>query len=361
MLVSSSVGSPRAHRSGRLKIGVYGAGAIGGYLGLRLGARAEVTLVGRPWLANRAAELCAVDLEGQRHENPVRVTTDAAELAQVDVCLVTVKGRDTAEAGSALARVLRPSALVVSFQNGLRNAERLRAALPAQVVAPGMVTFNVVVESERCFRQTTSGPLCAGRVLGSGLGTLERLEAVFGGVGLPLTLSSDIGNLQAGKLLLNLNNGICAATGLSIQASLLSRPARRAFSACILEGHEVLVRSGRRPARVMALPPTAIARLLTLPDAVFVRAARPLFTAHPSAKSSTLQDLERGRVTEIDELSGEIVRLADEAGLSAPANTEVCRAVTALTRRAARAPLTPEDYLTPEALLERIQRQRHRE
>lgn len=335
-------------------MGVYGAGAIGGYLGVRLSARADVTLLGRPWLASREAELEAVDLAGRAHPSAAEVTTELRALRDVEVCLVTVKGRDTAAAGQALAGVLRPGALVVSFQNGLRNAARLRAALPQQVVTPGLVTFNVVVEGERRFLQTTSGPLCAGRLAGSGLGALERLEAIFGGVGLPLTLASDIGNLQAGKLLLNLNNGVCAATGLTIQESLLSRPARLAFAACILEGQAVLSRTGMRPARVMALPPVAIARLLSLPDLVFTRAAGAFFTAHASAKSSTLRDLERRVPTEIDELSGEIARRALGAGLLAPANQEVCRAVQALEQRAQRGALRPSDFVSPQALLERI-------
>lgn len=149
-----------------LKLGVFGAGAIGGYLGLRLAAGgAEVVLHGRQWLVDVADELCAFDLEGKRLAPSVRVVSDARALSEVDVCLVTVKSAQTLGAAEELREVLRPGALVVSFQNGLRNAERLRQTLREQTIVPGMVSFNVVIEGDKCFRQATSGPLTAGRVL----------------------------------------------------------------------------------------------------------------------------------------------------------------------------------------------------
>lgn len=341
---------------GKLKVGVFGAGAVGTYLGLRLAsARTDVTLVGRPWLAELAGQLEAIDLNAQGYAYKVRVETDVGALSEVDVCLVCVKSGQTAGAAAQLAQVLRPGALVVSFQNGLRNPERLRERLRAQTVVPGMVSFNVVIEAGKRFRQATSGPLAAGRVLGSGQGSLERLEGAFNRSGLPLELHHDIGNLQAGKLLVNLNNGLSAASGLSIKQGIASRDLRRCFAACVLEGLDVFRRTGLRPAKVVALPPALMARLMPLPNPVFLRVARSLVTIDARAKSSTLQDLERGRHTEIDDLNGEVLRRAASAGLSAPVNQVIYDAIRSLEAEALGGKRL--SFLTPRELWRRVQGQ----
>src|SRR5690606_5428918 len=119
----------------------------------------------------------------------------------------------------ALADVLRPDAVVVSFQNGLHNAERLRAGL-SQPVSQGIVTFNVVREAPLRFRQASVRPMYAGALPGAPGERLQALRDGFTQSGLRLDLRADIEAVAAGKLLVNLNNGVCAATGLGIVASL---------------------------------------------------------------------------------------------------------------------------------------------
>ncbi|MBC8071592.1 MAG: 2-dehydropantoate 2-reductase, partial [Deltaproteobacteria bacterium] len=162
-------------------------------------------------------------------------------------------------------------------------------------------------------------------------------------------LRDDVDDVLAGKLLLNLNNGVCAVTGMTIAESLRSRVTRSCFAILMREGLTVMREAGLHPARVLALPPSWIARLLTLPDAIVLRVAKSLANVDPRAKSSTLQDLEAGKPTEIDELSGEIVRLAERAGVPAPANRVMVELVHELER--AQRPL---QYVAPERLRIRI-------
>ena len=133
--------------------------------------------------------------------------------------------------------------------------------------------------------------------------------------------------LQTAKLLLNLNNGVCAATGLSIAESVRSRELRRYFSLCITEGLAATKAAAMPVARIGRLAPPLIARLLRLHDFVFTRLAGSFVKIDPEARSSTLQDLERGKTTEIDYLNGEVVRIAEANGLRAPANKVIVEAV----------------------------------
>ncbi len=315
-----------------MKVGVFGAGAIGASVGIRLSAAGvPVAMVARPSLIAARDGLQSRGLGGHTYRpgEDLVVSEDPAILSDVDLCLVTVKSRHTSEAAETLAGVLPPDAAVLSLQNGLRNPLRLRATLE-QSVAGGMVSYNVVRPSPGIFVQATKGPVLVGSLAGKRADDLAALRRAAARVDIRLDVRPDIDDVMAGKLLLNLNNGICAVTGATIAESLRSRPLRRCFSRIMREGLTVLRGSGLSPRSIVGLPPGAIARLLTLPDAIVLRVAKSLVAVDPSAKSSTLQDLEAGKPTEIDDLCGEVVLRGREAGLSAPANAVITDAVHAL-------------------------------
>lgn len=341
-----------------IEVGIFGAGSIGTFLGLRLAsAGIRTRLLGRPRLLEQRSRLAAVAIDGARHPvtEALEVTTNAKDLADCALCLVTVKSKDTDEAGATLAEVLPPRTPVVSLQNGLANGERLAAHLGPRAVA-GVVGYNVYRDDAR-YVQATSGSLYAGLGTGGTAHRLRQLRSWFRRAGEALILSDDIAALMAGKLLLNLNNGICAATGLPIAASIRDRDGRWCFGACLEEGVAVCRAAGIEPAQVTAVPPTWIARLLPLPDSVVMRVARTLVDVAPEARSSTLQDLDRGVThTEIDDLNGAIVALAERHGARAPANATVCAIVHDHERSIARG--EAPRWVSPRDLRRRIEQAR---
>lgn len=337
-----------------MHIGVFGAGAIGCFVGLRLSAAGErVTLLGRASLVAAEGSLHAVPITGPpaRPGADLTVTQDPADLADVDVCLVTVKSRDTEDAGRALAEVLRPDALVVSLQNGLSNPPTLRKALPGDAserVIAAMISYNVFRDDDHAYRQATTGPIVAERGRGRGAETMRRLAEAMRKAGDEVELSDDMPSVAAGKLLLNLNNGICAATGLTIAESLRSRDARWCFAACMREGLRVMKAAGVTPAKVVALPPSIIARMLGLPNFIVLAVARKMVQVDPRARSSTLQDVLAGKPTEIDDLCGAVVALAKTAGVPAPKNAALVEIVHGLEGK------TPPPFVSAAALRARL-------
>jgi 2-dehydropantoate 2-reductase len=353
----AAVPAPTVHAP--IEIGIFGAGAIGTFLGVRCSSvGCPVTLVGRRSLVEAKDRLRIHGLDGRAcvPGPDLIVTDDPTALADVDVCLVTVKSRDTEAAGRCLAGVLRPGAVVVSFQNGLRNPATLRAELAigsrgrAPTVVAAMVSYNVLREGPSTLRQATGGPLVIGTGTGETGTRLRALAAALVLAGDVCRLRDDVDEVLAGKLLLNLNNGVCAVTGMTIAESLRSRVTRSCFAILMREGLAVMRAAELHPARVLALPPSWIARLLAWPDAIVLRAAKSLANVDPRAKSSTLQDLEAGKPTEIDDLSGEIVRLAERAGVAAPANRLLVELVHELERAE-----RPLQFVTPEHLRMRIE------
>ncbi|AOK30434.1 MULTISPECIES: 2-dehydropantoate 2-reductase [Burkholderia] len=320
---------------------VYGAGAVGGYLGGRLlAAGVDVELIGRQRIQAQLREhgLVLSDYRGRDARVPVSriayAASDAAAAAAVaaaSLVLVTVKSAATPAVADALARTARPGTMVISFQNGVRNADVLRAALPHATVLAAMVPFNVIARGAGAFHQGTSGELQV-----EAAPALQRFTAAFERAGLPLVQRADMRAVQWAKLLVNLNNAINALANRPLKDELAQRGYRRCLALAQAEGLALLKRAAIRPARITPLPATWMPRLLSMPDALFTRLAGAMLAIDPLARSSMSDDLDAGRPTEVDWINGEIVQLAAGLGRMAPVNARLCALVHDAQRAAAR-------------------------
>jgi len=312
------------------RIVVYGAGGIGCYVGGRLAATGSpVTFVGRPRMAAELAThgLRLTDYLGADLRVPpgeVRYETTPTAAAEADLVLVTVKSAATATAADELAGVLKPGAVVVSFQNGIRNGETLAARLTEQRVLTGMVPFNVLNSGGGHFHQGTEGALDIQRDA-----ALTPYEAAFTSAGLPLRQHDDILPVQWSKLLLNLNNPVNALSDLPLRDELSQRAFRRCLAAAQAETLELLAAKGIEPAQILRVPMRRFPMILRLPDFLFRRLAGAMLAIDPLARTSMWEDLQAGRTTEIDYLNGEVVRLAEELGRTAPVNARLVALIRA--------------------------------
>lgn len=85
--------------------------------------------------------------------------------------------------------------------------------------------------------------------------------------------------------------------------------------------------AGIEPARVGGAPPRALPAVLRLPTPLFRIAAARLLRIDAHARSSMADDLRLERPTEVDALSGEVVRLARSLGREAPLNARIVEQV----------------------------------
>ncbi|KJK15126.1 2-dehydropantoate 2-reductase [Burkholderiaceae bacterium 16] len=328
------------------EICIYGAGSIGCYVGGRLAAAgSEVGFIGRAHVGAGLREhgLTLSDYRGGRWQIPpplVRFSSDAGAAANAGLVLVTVKSAATPAAATELAAVLRPGALVISFQNGLGNADILRAALPRHTVLAGMVPFNVVGRGPGAFHQGSAGELDV-----QAAPALRPFMSDFSKAGLPLTVHADMLPVQWAKLLLNLNNAINALSNLPLKEELSQRAYRRCLALAQNEALALLVQTGIRPARLTPLPAAWIPRFLNTPDALFERLGGKMVAIDPLARSSMSDDLAAGRATEIDWINGEVLRLAERHRQHAPVNARLCALVRAAERSAVRPSWAGEDLL----------------
>lgn len=269
-----------------------------------LGDGLTVTGAGRPAMTVAPEELT------------LATTPDA--VAGADFVLVTVKSAATAEAGRELAAHLSPAAIVVSLQNGLHNPSLLRAALPGRTVLAGMVPYNVVRPEPGVVHQGSAGVL----MIDANPRAIPLVD-VLTEAGLPVRMREDMREVQYAKLLMNLNNAVNALSGLPLRDQLGQRAYRACLALCQREALAAFEAEGVRPAKLGPASAARSVRLLGLPDPLFRRLARSALRIDAHARSSMWEDLERGRPTEIDNLQGEVVEIAERHGLAARANAHM--------------------------------------
>jgi 2-dehydropantoate 2-reductase len=310
-------------------IGVAGAGSIGCFVGgMLVAAGRRVALLARPRVIQEIGGhgLRLTSFEGfERQIAPSELTLseDPGIFADAGVVLVTVKSADTPEIAEVIARHAPSDAVIVSLQNGVGNALVLRERLPGRSVLAGMVPFNVIAPGPGRFHRATSGDIIIEQ---DEADTAARLSVP----GLAMRPTADIIGVQWGKLLLNLNNGLNALSGLPLRQQFAQRTWRRLFADQIAEGLVAINAEGIRPVSATPIPVSWMPHLLRLPDAVFSILLARTMKIDPEARSSMWEDLQRGRRTEIDYLQGVITGIADRRRLQAP----LSRRIVALIKRA---------------------------
>lgn len=282
-----------------MKIAVMGAGAVGCYYGGML-ARAglDVVLIGRPQHVD-AIERHGLMLETQTFDEHIRIfaSTEGSAVQGAQLVLFCVKSTDTESGAAAIKPHLAPDALVLSLQNGVENADRLRALLP-QEVAAAAVYIGTGMPAPGHVRHYGRGELVIERSKAS-----DDVVRALIAAGVPTAISDNVRGELWAKLILN-----CAYNALSAITQL---PYGRLVKG---EGITAVMRD-----LVDECVTVAKADGVTIPGDVDA-AVRKIAETVPGQYSSTAQDLSRGKRSEIDHLNGLIVRRGEALGIATPAN-----------------------------------------
>ncbi|MFG6490329.1 2-dehydropantoate 2-reductase [Roseateles sp. BYS78W] len=326
---------------------VMGAGSVGCFVGgLTQLAGVPVHFVGRPRvLAHlRKHGLRLTDQDGlDRHIPPLQLRLHEEPPAGLkpDLVLLCVKSGATTTAATTLALALPEGTPVVSLQNGIGNAAEARAVAPQLRWHAGMVPFNIAELSPGHYHRGTGGVLAAEGTAADV--ALVAWQAALAGVGMKLKLHADLAPVQWGKLLMNLNNPVNALSGRPLRDELLERGYRRVLAALQEEALDLLDAAQRPVAQLSPLPPRRLLKLLRLPTPLFRLIAARMLRIDAKARSSMADDLGAGRITEIDALCGEVVRLARSLHRTAPLNARMQALVEAWPQR--RQPYLPRELL----------------
>jgi len=329
-----------------VRVLVFGAGAIGSFLGYRLAAAGhDVTLIGRPNYV-RAVQQHGLILEdsdvhnahvgtpypllGASAPGPAVHPTAAERLSDVpagqchwDLALLTVKVYDTAEAACALAPCLAPSTPVLIVQNGVGGEELARDILPQAAILSGVLTLSVSIVAPGHVRLETSrgGLSLAPTQAGQDVSSWTEL---FAAAGLRMATYRDYRAMKWTKLLLNLQGNAIPAILDMTPGDVYAHPAlfvveRAAFleALAVMRAKQLQVVSlPNYPAPLLAwamqyLPTTLLRPVL----------ARLVASGRGDKKPSLQMDLAGGRQhSEALYLNGAVVAHAERLGVDARVN-----------------------------------------
>lgn len=288
------------------KIAVAGAGAVGCYFGgMLVRAGADVILIGRAEHVE-AINANGLFLDGLKVQEkiPVAASTDLAAVRQADLVLFCVKTPETESAAKELAAHLAPGAAVVSLQNGVDNAERIRAAAGIPAI-PAVVYIGVSMEGPGRVKHSGRGDLILGQMAGQPQEQeVARIARLFENAGVPCRVSTNIQVDLWTKLLMNCAYNAISALGEAKYGHLARNPwTRRVLTQTIEEVVAVANAAG-----------------IGIDRAAMLESALQLAGPMDQAVSSTAQDILRGKRTEIDALNGYVVRRGQELGVATPVN-----------------------------------------
>lgn len=313
-----------------MKICIFGAGAIGGYLAARLlhagGHEVSVLARGPHLQAIRAQGLRLVTPTEDFVVQPHAATDQPSDLPAQDLVLVTLKAHSLPAIADPLASLLRPEGQAVFINNGipwwwamgtpdaqplplLDPQGRLQRALPERQVVGGVVYSANAVLAPGVVRHTANNQWILGRPDGREPAPLAAIVQVLRHAGLNAESSATIRHWVWKKLLRNAAmNSLCALTRVSVD-QLAHRPDMLALYHQLVEeiaavaaaqGHRLQaeVEAGKRvPQLGAAIDGTPGARI----------------------KPSMLQDVEAGRSLEVEAIVGQVQTFARVSGVSTPA------------------------------------------
>lgn len=305
-----------------MKICIYGAGAIGGFLGCQL-ARAghEVSAVAR---GATAAALRAhgwrLVIDGATVTAPVQVAEDAGVLGRQDLVVIAVKAPALAAVAAGIAPLLGPESLVLTAMNGvpwwffhglpapyadrpLRSVDpegRIAAAIPAAQVIGSVLHLTCALAEPGLVRHGGGREIFLGEPQGGRSSRLSALAEVLRGSGFEVTLSERIQADIWYKLWGNMTmNPVSALTGATADRVLDDPLVDRFCLAVMAEA-------------------AAIGAAIGCPIAESGEARNAVTRKLGAFKTSMLRDVEAGKPMEIDALLTVVQEIGEWVGVKTP-------------------------------------------
>ncbi len=305
-----------------MKVCVFGAGAIGGHLAVRLvrgGADVSVVARGAQLAAIRQAGLKVIAADGE-FEARVRASADPAELGAQDAVLVTVKAPALPEVAATIAPLLGPDTPVAFVMNGIpwfyfhaiggalegRRLPKIdpgdalwRSVGPERAIAGVVYAASAVIRPGVIELENPNSRVVLGEADGRISQRVQAIAAHLNAGGMTAEVSGAVRDAIWNKLLNNLASGSLAV--------LTQATVRRIYQ------EDACVATARRIMHEAAAIALALGARPDLDHDKRVAHGRGL-----DHKPSILQDLELGRPMEIDGVFDAPLAMARAAGVAAP-------------------------------------------
>lgn len=288
-----------------MKVLVMGAGAVGAYFGARMRASGEDVVLCARGENLRAIREHGLDIQSIRGDLRIEVTAtdNPRDFAPYDLILFCVKAYDTDTAAQAISGCLNPGGAILTLQNGVENEVKLAAIFGRDAVMGGNARVGVEMVAPGRIVHLSSGHIDFGELDGHETDRVAKIAAMFQRARILGEVSADIMTARWDKLIWNGALNTVATLTRRRVGEILDDP----------EGLKLLRTLMQEIVNVARAEGAKISddRI----DAYIAHSQKNL----RALKTSTQQDLERGKSLEYEALSGAVVRAARRNGISVPA------------------------------------------
>ncbi len=294
-----------------MKIGIAGAGGVGGYFGSFLTAAGfDTHFLARGRHRHVMAEEGLQIHSGQGSFRVlVHATPEPEEIGPVDLLLFCVKSYDTSTAAVQISPMVAEDTVIVSLQNGVDNVEKLMDIHGEEKVLAGTAFIEASIASPGVIlHRGRPGRIVFGEVCRRSSGRSLDILHAFCRAGIEAELSEDITKVLWSKFLF-----ICGVHG----PSTVTRSPLGQVRTCP-ETRELMIGLMREVDTVarrlgISLGEDAVERCVELADSY-----------NPQFRCSMLRDLEWKRPMEVEALNGMVVGLGRELHVETPLNQSIC-------------------------------------
>ncbi|MEH7385952.1 ketopantoate reductase family protein [Bacillus sp. JJ1521] len=299
-----------------MKICILGAGSLGSAIGGTLAeAGMEVILVNHRQEYVDAINTKGLILTDGTTDRLVKALArqKCDGIGPVDLLIILVKSFHTKQAIENAKGLIGDKTIVMSLQNGLGNEETIAEVIGKERILAGKTYVGgVLLGPGRVLTGTQNKYTYIGELDGSITDRVTQVAKLFSKAGLLTVVSHNIMGILWDKLLINTATGALSGITRLTYGSLYKVPEIKvcAFKA-IAEGIAVARANG-------------IVLTTEDPEEIWLKAAEGL---PADFKTSTLQSLEKGSVTEIDYINGAIVRLGKKSNIPTPVNQSLVASI----------------------------------
>ncbi len=302
-----------------MRIAVLGAGAMGSLFGGYLSQKNEVSLIDVSELTANAINENGLIIEepnGEKNIYSVHCYTDSSTLPVMDVVIVFVKAMYSKAALEANRNLIGENTLLLTLQNGAGHEDLLSSFVDSSRVVFGTTQHNAAVIKPGVIHHGGSGHTYIGHLNGN-VSNLENLVSVFNEAGFETTASTSVRHMIWQKLFTNVS--------ASVLTGVLQMPL----------GFIVQDEYAKTICVELVKEAVAVARAEGefFDESEEIEKVLKVCENSPEGLTSIYADIKDGRRTEVDTISGSVVRKAQKLGVSAPYHKMLVDLVHAMENR----------------------------
>ena len=302
-----------------MKIAVLGAGAMGSIYGGHLSQKNEVYMIDKKQVL--VDKINADGLKLFENDKDViykpNAVTDSKEIGKVDLVILFVKSLYSKAALSENSHIIGENTYVMTLQNGAGHENIISEFVPLERTIIGTTEEKGAILDNAYVRRGGKGKTNIGMLTEDKNNMLNTVKVAFDECGFDTHIYDNIQQLIWDKLFTNVS--LSALTGvLQVKMGFIASD-KYAWEMAV-----TLIKEAMNVAKAMGL---------SFDEAEMIERVKNTSLSSPEGRTSIYTDLSKGRLTEVDTISGAVVSAGEKYGVDVPSHKMIVRMVHAMENR----------------------------